>query len=100
MLFVRANYEIHFDDCSFFCAILKSIWTSDIKQNLNHTFHRGMYNARLSSIYEEFDLLQTCRGCLSIGRDCWRTESIPRGNTHVVILKFEIGSFVRVDGPC
>jgi len=36
MLFFRANYEIHFDDCLFFRAIPKSIWTSDIKQNLNH----------------------------------------------------------------
>lgn len=57
-------------------------------------------NDRLSSIYGKLDLLETRHGtyqCLSIGRDCRCTEGIPRGNTLVVISKFEIGSFVRVD---
>lgn len=56
--------------------------------------------SRVSPMYGKLDLLETRHGtnrqpCLDRAWDCWCTKVTPRGNTRVVIWKFEIGSFVQ-----
>jgi len=69
---------------------------SNMKRSLSHIFRQD--EQRLFSYIRKIRFAgNASRDILSIGRDCWRAKGIPRGNTRVVISKFEIGSFVRVD---
>lgn len=49
-VFFRVNYAIHLGVRLFFRAISRTIWTSDIKQSLNHIFRRDVQRSVIFDI--------------------------------------------------